>query len=140
MSAYRDIAEGLKTVLENNIPGLKAFAYPPDSINSFPAAAILPDPIDTEIAFEGNTFTCRFRIVFLVTSGDSAEGFLKLYDYIDPTEANKSVIKAVRTDPTLGAKADDSDVIRIETIGRRELWGGWYFGFDAIIEVVKTVA
>jgi len=140
VSAYRDIAEGLKTVLEANISGLKAFAYPPDSINSFPAAAILPEPIDTEIALQGNSFTCKFRIVFLVASGDSAEGFLNLYDYIDPTATNQSVIKAVRTDTTLNGKADDSDVVLIENIGRRELWGGWYFGFDAIIEVIKSVA
>ena len=47
---------------------------------------------------------------------------------------------AVRADRTLDGKVDDADVVRIENIGRRELWGGFYFGFDAIVEFIKTVA
>ena len=140
MSAYRDIADGLATVLQNNIINLKAFAYPPDTVNHFPAAVVLPEAIDTEIAFEGNTFEAELRVIFLVSSGDVAEGFIQLYDHIDPTESNKSLIAAVRADTTLNGKCDDSGVIRIENIGRRELWGAYYFGFDAIIRFIKSVA
>lgn len=140
MSAYGDIVAGLVTVLETNITGLKAYDYPVDSVNHFPAAVILQDPLDLEIAFGGNTFTTILRVVFLLSSGDDAIGFRQLWDYIDPVEASKSVNKAVDTDRTLNGKADDSNVTRIENIGRRELWGANYFGFDALVEVVKTLA
>jgi len=140
MSNFSDAAAGLATTLEANVNGLKAFGYPVDSVNHFPSVVILPEPVDVEIAFGGNTFTGRFRAVFLLASADSAEGFTQIYDYIDPTETNKSIVAAVRADRTLDGKVDDADVVRIENIGRRELWGGFYFGFDAIVEFIKTVA
>ena len=140
MSAYRDIVDGLVTVLQAGITGLHAYNHPVDSVQEFPAAIILPEAIETEIAFGDNTFTASLRVVFLVASGDSKDGFEALYDYIDPTEASKSIIKAVRTDRTLNGKADSSDVVRIENIGRREIWGGFYFGCDAVVEFIKTVA
>ncbi len=140
MSNYGDILAGLKTVLQNNITGLKVYDYPVDSIHQYPSAVILPEPIDTEIALQGNSVTFNLRVVFLICSGEASEGFLQLYDYIDPTVANKSVVKAVRADRTLNGKADDSDVVRIEKIGRREVGGGAQYGFDAIVEVIKSVA
>lgn len=140
MSAYGDIVAGLVTVLEANITGLKAYDYPVDSVSQFPAAIILQDPLDMEVALGGNAFTTTFRVVFLLSGGDDAIGFRALWDHIDPVEASKSVNKAVDADRTLNGKADDASVTRIENIGRRELWGGFYFGFDALVDVVKTLA
>lgn len=140
MSNYSNAAAGLITVLQNNVTGLKGFDHPVDSVNQFPAAIVLPENMEPEIAFDGNTFTAVFRVVVLVTSGDTSSGFSLLYDHIDPTEPNKSIIAAVRADPTLDGKVDSSGVTLIENIGRRELWGGFYFGFDALVEFVKSVA
>lgn len=139
MSNFGDLAAGLKTVLTNGVTGLAVYDYPPDNVHQFPAAVILPESLDPEIAFKGNTFTATFRVVFLLSKGDTPEGFLALYDHIDPTLTNKGLIAAVRADPTLNGKADDAGVTRIENIGRRELWGGWYFGFDALVEAIKSV-
>ena len=140
MSNFSDMAAGLKTVLQNGITGLRAFDYPPDSIDQFPAAVIMPESLDPRIALTGNSFTAVYRVIFLFRKGDEGQGFTELYDFIDPTAANKSLIAAIRADPTLNAKADDAEITRIEKIGRRELWGGSYYGFDALIEVVKSVA
>lgn len=140
MSAYSDIVAGLQKVLQDNITDLKAYDYPADSVSSFPAAVILPEPLDLELTIGANNLTCDFRVVFLIAGGDDALGFRALYDYIDPAAANTSVKKAVDTDRTLNAKADDAHVVRIENIGRREVWGGFYFGFDAIVQVVKSLA
>ena len=129
MSNYGDAAAGLKTVLSNNVTGLRVYDYPPDNIQQFPVAVILPEPVDLQMAFGGKTFTASFRVVFLLSNGDDAQGFSKLYDYIDPTEANKGLAQAVRADRTLNGKVDDADAVRVENIGRRELWGGFYFGF-----------
>ena len=140
MSAFGDIVTGLATVLEANITGLKAYDYPVDSVSHFPAAIILQDPMDLEVVIGGNTFTTTLRVVFLLSSGDDAIGFRQLWDYLDPVEVNKSVNKAVETDKTLDGKADNAGVTRIENIGRRELWGANYFGFDALVDVIKTLA
>lgn len=140
MSTYSAAAAGLKTVLEANITGLQAYDYPPDSINSFPAAAILPEPIDLLQAFGGNTFEAQFRVVILLSSSEDISGFRALYDYISPTEASKGIKQAVDADPTLNGSVDSSQVSRIENIGRRELWGGWFYGFDALVDFVKTIA
>lgn len=140
MSNYSDAAAGLVTVLKNGITGLQAQDHPVDSINSFPAAIVLPEPLDYLVAVGGNSFTGTFRVVFLISSGDDAEGFTQLYDHIDPTALNESVRKAVEDGRTLDGKVDDAQVVRVENIGRRELWGGYYFGADFIVEFIKTVA
>ena len=141
-SNYRNIADGLVTVLEATITNLKAFAFPPDVVNHFPAAVVLPQAIDVEIAFGGNSFEADLRVVFLVASGDTPSGFQALYDHIDPTETGKSLVAAIRTalGKTLNNTVDSCDVTRIENIGRRELWGAYYFGFDAILHFIKSVA
>lgn len=140
MSNYSDIAAGLVTILQNGVTGLHAYNHPVDSVHEFPAAVLLPEAFDPEIAFGGNTFEAAIRVVVLVASGDTAEGFAALYDHMDPTEANKSFIKAVRDAPTLDGKVDSSRVGPLENVGRRELWGGFYFGFDMLVHFVKTVA
>lgn len=141
MSAYGDIIAGLKTVLEANVTGLHAYDYPVDSINDFPAAVILPEPLDMELVIGGNSFTCTFRVVVMISSGDDAIGFRQAYDMIDPVEASKSINKAIETDRTLDGKADSSGVTRIENIGRRGTeQGAYWFGFDVLVEVVKTLA
>jgi hypothetical protein len=140
VSDYSDIVDGLQTVLEAAIPGLHVYNHPVDGANEFPAAIILPEDLDMRIAFTGNTFEGSLRVVFLISAGgDTEDGFTQLYDYIDPTEANKSVTKAVRDDGNLNGKADSCDVTVIENIGRRAIWDGNYFGFDAVVEFVKTV-
>ena len=141
-SNYRNAADGLVTVLEANITNLKAFPFPPASINHFPAAVVLPEPIDTEIAFGGNSFAADFRVIFLVSSGDDFSGAQALYDHLDPTQANMSLIAAIRTasGKTLNGTVDSCDVTRIENIGKRALWGVDYFGFDAIIRFIKSVS
>jgi hypothetical protein len=95
--------------------------------------------VDYEEVISGNTFCADFRIVCLVTSADDAEGFRELYDFIDPTEANKSVHQMVRDDPTLNGSVDSSILLRVERIGRREINGGFYFACDLLLKVVKTV-
>jgi len=138
MSNYSDIAAGLVTVLQNNVTGLKAYDHPRDTINEFPTAVVLPLVLDPEIAFGGDSFEGTLRVIVLVHSDDSAEAYRRIYEHLDPTETNKSVIAAVRADPTLNGKADSSRVAIIESIGRKELWGGNYTGFDMIVEFVKT--
>jgi len=140
MSNYSDIFTGLKTILEANVTGLKSHEHPPDHVNHFPSAIPIPDAFEPEMAFGGNTFDARIRIIVLVSSAESSVGWAALMDMIDPTTANKSIIKAIRDNRTLDSKVDSSRIVSVENIGRRELWGGFYFGFDVVIEAIKAVA
>ena len=139
-SNFADMAAGLATVLRNNITGATVAEYPADSVGGMPFFVVLPERVDYLLQIGGNTFEARFRVVVLLASGDDASGFIQLYDYIDPTFAGKGFRQAVDADRTLNGKADSSQVEYIENIGRRELFGGWYFGFDAIVTAIKSVA
>ncbi len=140
MSNYRDIAVGLGMVLKAGVKGLHVYDTPPDSINEFPAAIILPESLDPTLAFAGNSFSATLRVVYLTASGDAPSGWRDLYDAIDPTATDTSVIAAVRADPTLDGKADSSEVTEVVNVGRRELWGGSYYGADFVVGFIKTVA
>lgn len=140
MSNFGDAVNGLQTVLTTNIPGLHVANHPVDALHEFPAAVILPESLDPRIGFGGNTFEAKLRVVFLLARGDAEDAFTSLYDHIDPTATNKSVIGAVRTDPTLNGKVDWAQVTAIENIGRLTLWGGEYVGFHVVIEFGKSVA
>ena len=139
MSAFSDALGGLRTILEANITGIHVYDFPADAVHEFPAAVLLAESFDPRIAFGGNSFEGRIRAVFLVSDGLTQEGFAKIYDMIDPTTTNQSVVKAVNANPTLNGKVDSAGVVLIENIGKRTMWGGEYAGFDAVIEYVKSV-
>ena len=142
MSDYSEAAAGLKTVLEANItgfPGVQVYDIP-EKPNSFPAFVILPDTFDPEIVIQGNSFEASLRVIILVCSADNLTGFSDLYDIIDPTESTKSIIAAVRADQTLDGKVDSARVASIDNIGQRQLWGGFYYAADAMIDFIKSVA
>lgn len=143
MSNLSDVVDGCVTTLKNNITGLQAYSYAPDSFHHSPAAAVVIEGFEPQVAFGGNTFEGELRIrLYLVAGHEPAEAIRQLYDYIDPTVANKSVIKAIRADKTLNGKVDDADVDRIENIGWDQLGDPpqRVARFDAVIKFIKTVA
>ncbi len=140
MSNYSDALAGLRDQLANNITNLKAFDYPPDSVNQFPAAIVMPSEIDYEIAFAGNTFTTNVSVWLLVASGDDAIGFRRLYDHLDPTAASQSIKAAIEADRTLGGNVDTSRLAMARNIGAPEYFGGRYFAAEFVIEICVSVA
>jgi len=143
LSDYSDAAAGLKTVIAAGMSGFasaQVYDHPMPTVNAFPAFVILPESEDPEIAFGGNSFQGSFRVIVLVCSADDVTGFTDLYDIIDPTESTKSIIAAVRADPTLDGKVDDARIDRVENAGMRQLWGGNFFGADVVVDFVKSVA
>lgn len=140
MSNFSDVLLGLQTVLKNGITNLQVYQGAPDSVNSYPAAILLPMNLDPRIAFGGNSFSGDIRILMIIASGKDENGWAQLWDYIDPTTVNRSVIKAIEDGRSLDGKVDDSEITSIENIGRRELGGGFQFGFDAVLHFLKSVA
>ena len=141
MSGLSDIFDGIETALKTGIPGVQVYKGAPDAINSYPAAVIdLDDSIDPLIAFNGNTFRLLFRISLYISSGKDENGWRQLWDYMDPTVVDTSVIKALRDNRSLDGKADDSQIIKLDRRRRDVVGGGFLFAFDTVLDVVKTVA
>ena len=138
MSNLSDIMGGIETTLEGNVTGLKCYKYLPATLNHFPATIIIPDGLvlDPEQAFGGNSFQFSFRLRTFISSNDEETGWTQLVEMMDPTTANKSIIKAIRTDPGLNGKADTSGITRLENVRHDEAG----FSFDAILEGYKSVA
>lgn len=140
MSNYSQVFDGLETVLEAGISGLKVYKHPPDSISHSPAIILVPDSFDPERAFAGNSFEGNVRMIYLLSSADPASGWAQLYDAIDPTTGSKSVIKAIRDNAGIDGKVDSAGVTMVENIGKREYAGGNYFGADFVLTFYKSVA
>ena len=138
MSDLSDVVEGCATVIQA-ISGLNVYDHSPMGVVP-PAAFVTIDEVDYRIAMQGNSFTGILRVVIGVVSGGSTESAQKtLYDYLSPT-GSRSVVKAIRDDPTLNSKVDDSDVESIENVRRDDMEGGsWEMG-DVLVTFVKTVA
>jgi len=137
MSNYSDAAAGLKTVIEANISNFIVYDYPEDKPVP-PCVVILPGDVDYQQAMAGDTFRAEFRLVVLVASADDRSGWLRLYDMIDPTDTGSSIKRAIGVDPSLDGKVDSSQVLRMENAGRREINNGFFYGFDLIVDFIKT--
>ena len=140
MSAFDDAINGLETVLAANITGLHVYNHPPQAVNQFPAAIILVDPFDPRVAFGGHTLEVNLRVVMLFGKGDSEQAFQQMYHSLDPTETNRSIVKAVEADRTLNSTVDDAVVKSLENMGLRELSQGQFAGFDAVVGFLQTIA
>ena len=138
MGNLSDIMGGIKTVLEANVTDLKVHKYLPGRVNHYPSTLLIPDGLvlDPEQAFGGTSFKFEFRLRTFVSSNDDETGWTQLVEMMDPSVANKSIIKAIRVDPTLDGKADSAGILRLENVQHSDLG----FSFDAILEGYKSVA
>ncbi len=133
------IGTGIATRLKT-ITGLKVFAPNelPDSINSFPAALILPGETSYDAAFQRTYRDASyiFRVIILVTKQDSPSALNSLLDYIEVT-GTYSVKAAIEADSTLNGSADDCRVSKNLGIGAM-VWGGiTYLSTEFEILVMK---
>ena len=122
MSNLGDIADGIVTTISANMSGVqKVFDHPPDTINAFPSVAVLIEDLDPTRGFGGNSFQVTVRLV------------------VDPT-ATTGIKYALEQSNSLNGTCDGHTPQSIENINRRELWGGFYFAADFVLDVWKTVA
>jgi len=119
------IGDGIKTRLAT-ISALKAVYAPKelrDTYNSFPCAIIMPGETNYDQTFTATgTYISRFRIIVLISKGDTPSALNKLMDYMEPTGTN-SIKAAIYGDSTLNGSADDCELDRnlgygIMTFGR----------------------
>lgn len=140
MSNLGDAIDGLVTVVTANVEGAHVYNHPPDlQTLEYPAVVVTLDELEPDVAFSGNSFEFDLRLTILYAAQPSDEAFQAVYNGIDPTDP-LSIIGAIRTDPTLDGKVDDSNVRTIENIGKRQMPDSSYAGFDAVIHIIKSVA
>ena len=140
MSVFSDMIDGLVTRL-GTVTGLHPYNHPPDVINEYPAAVVLLQRVNLIPALGGDSVEVEMKVVYLQAANPSDEAFSGLYDAIDPAPAGTtSVVKQIRADRTLDGKADDSEVVAVENIGRRAIEsGGFLAGADFIVKAIKRI-
>ncbi len=131
----KNIKDGLQTALQT-ITGLRVFDQSVESVNEFPAAVILNDPIDYEVQLGGDTFSGELRVLLLVAQADALGAWEALDSYLAPL-GTSSIKAAIKADPTLGGKVDWAKLRRAENIRMREMWGGVYVGADFLVQYLK---
>ena len=134
----KDAKDGLGTLL-STISGLRVLDYPADSISEFPAVVALFESRDAVETLGGSSFTGKIKVILLVASANTKEGYDTLDEFMAPLGAN-SVEAAVDADNTWNAKVDDGRLVSVDNVGLRKLWGGYYIGADFHFRFVKSVA
>mgnify|MGYP001581234809 CR=1 FL=1 len=140
MSALSDVFKGIKDVLTgtSGVTDINVHLGAPDAINAFPAVFVTPDnPIDLLKAFSGNSFSGTMRLTVFIRSGDSEDGWRQFWDYLDPVQAQTSITRALRSDPSLNALVDSSQVRQIENVRKAD---NGVFAFDLLLDYIKSVA
>ena len=134
----RDAKDGLGTLL-STISGLRVLDYPAGSVNEFPAAVVLLESRDAERTLGGSSFAGRIKVVLLVSSADTKQGYDTLDTYMDPL-GTTSIEAAVDGDNTWGGNVDDGRLVSVDNVGLRKLWGGHYVAADFHFRFVKGVS
>lgn len=116
------IGTGLATAIET-ITTLQVFAPNelPDTINSFPAAIVLPGVLKYHRTHD-ELWDTNFRIVVLFAKQDTPSAMALMVPYMEIT-GTYSIKAAIESDRTLGGVADD---LRVETCSGAGYtpWGG----------------
>lgn len=108
MSDLSDIREGIKTVLEANVAGLRVYTYPVTPYHT-PCIQIGLDEFGEVMTFDGDTHEVQLDMTLYVNSGRPDQGGKELDEYKSPSGA-KSIRAAIEADPTLDSKADGAQV------------------------------
>lgn len=116
------IGTGLKTAIAT-ITGLQVFAPNelPDTINSYPAAIVLPGVLKYHRTHD-DMWDTSFRIVVLFAKQDTPSAMAKMVPYME-LSGTYSIKAAIENDRQLGGVADD---LRVETCSGAgyTTWGG----------------
>ena len=139
MGTFADIVKNVGTAVSTRVTGANYYDYPPDSPSQFPAIIVTLVSVDPTPVFSGNSFEGTLRITCITERAENREAWVRLYSYMDSTGSGTSVLAALRADPRFGSAVDSSEIARVENIGKRELGGGFYIGFDVLVPFIRAV-
>ena len=135
----RNIIIGAGSAIQNRVSNSKAYDYPPDSVNQFPAIIPMVESLDMAMVAGGNSFQGTLRIVCLVERAEVREAWLRMYDMMDTTGSGTSIIAALKADATLDASVDSSSIAGLQNVGAKDVGGHVYIGFDVMLTFVRQV-
>ena len=126
------IRTGLQARLQT-IKKLKVYDRPPDSINQFPAAIIVP--LGGLYDYAMNTgIRYQFEVTLLVARQELVTAQEILDPYIDRSGTN-SIYAAIDGDTTLGGECSECRIAEFRDYGGLSYGGHIYLGVKFIIEV-----
>src|SRR3990167_10590428 len=140
MSDLSDLRDGIQTVVETAISGLRVYAYPTEGQLEFPCLVLDTVPevrYGEEIG--GNTLVAEITATLYAFAAGMDQAWATMDGYRSPTGAT-SIRAAIRTDRTLDGKADDADVERSwdARVDRNNQGSVWQFSCRFDIHVAKS--
>ena len=139
VSDLSDVRDGIKTVVEAAISGLRVYTYPEDGVLEYPCLVLEPTgDLDYYVTLDGGTLKEIITATLYLQHGTSSEGWAEVDKYRSFSAA-ESIKAAVETDATLNAKVDDSDVLSSSEVtrGRDDSDQFWVFSTQFKILVLK---
>ena len=111
MSQLSDIRDGVKTVIEAAITGLRVYPYEPDGALEYPCLLLeSTGSIEGPKTLSGNPVWYDLTATLLLEIMDSDEGWREVEKYRSAGGA-QSIQAAIRTDSTLNATAGDAYLV-----------------------------
>src|SRR5690242_10970978 len=117
MATLAAIRDAIKTTLEANVAGLTVYDTVPDAAN-LPAACVVPDTADFEVAMGRGVDTWEFDLYVLVSTADMDIGQDSLDDFVTGA-GSKSIRAAVFANRTLGLSGVNAHVSRMSEYGAK---------------------
>lgn len=136
------VAEGLKRVAFDAIPGLNGFDYP-HSDPPLPAAIVVPPTIDYRGAMRVGTILLTFELHLYVGSSAGHEQQKSLWEYLN-WGGPSSILALIDADPSLGIVGTDGEprvhahVSSARPLGLEELPASAAFGAALQTLVIVT--
>ena len=135
---------GLGRMLEA-VEGLRIYDRPPEMLNELPCAVIHFVGRDFDETLGGSTFVGMLRLTIFAATGEAAEAWTHLYEYLGAT-GPRSIERAVDADNTWVGSVDVGRCRRVENVGVRQLPGAQgepptpVLAADIILSFIKSVS
>tara|TARA_R110000787_G_scaffold65913_3_gene148323 strand:- start:984 stop:1409 length:426 start_codon:yes stop_codon:yes gene_type:complete len=115
MATLSQIADAIKTTLNDNITGLRVYDTVPDLGLNFPVAFIVPTNIDFDTSMQRGTDLYTFDILVACQRTDSRSGQDKLATFITG-QGGTSIRQAIFNNSTLGLADTSSRCVSVSNI------------------------
>jgi|TARA_R110000772_G_scaffold38762_3_gene91280 hypothetical protein len=115
MATLSQIADAIKTTLNDNITGLRVYDTVPDLGLNFPVAFIVPTNIDFDTSMQRGTDLYTFDILVACQRTDSRSGQDKLATFITG-QGGTSIRQAIFNNSTLGLADTSSRCVSVTNI------------------------
>ena len=115
MASLTTIRDAIKTIIEENLEGVRCYATVPESIE-LPAVVVTPTSANFDVAFGRGTDTWQFDLSVVVSWADSMVSQLQLDELVSGAGV-RSVRQTIFENRTLGRTDCDAHVVEVLQYG-----------------------